>query len=478
MKNIKKFLVLALVLVTAGLFMGCEASATADSYVILDINPSVELIVSPKDKVIHANPLNEDAEILLVDLELVGMNLDEAIDLIIETAIELGFISTDEEAETIVTVELINDNDKVQERKRDELKEKINKSFQNRGLLGKAKDKEFGKDLKEEANLYDVNPGFLRLAKEAVFLSDDLTLEEALELTRKELLDIVKEVRKENKNMASNLREEFLEAKELLEEEYRPQFEELKNQMATLKARLLEIKELLEDLEDEEAIALLVGEREELKLELEDLIVAFKELKESLKNDIKNIRDEFHEETEGLKEQLKEQKQNRKNEHHEKVKEFKDKMEERRKNKKDEIKDYQKGKNNEEEKEDGHRHDRNKDKDEDEPKENKEQGRKKDKDVDEPKEDKEQGRDQNKGKEEQEDKEPGHEGKDEDRNQNKAQNKEDCENKEPGRDQNKDQNKEDCEDKENGQRHDKEKDKNLDEPKEDKEQARKGKKNQ
>ena len=277
------------------------------------------------------------------------MALDEAVDLVIEAAIELGYISTDEEAETVISVELINDNDKTQERKKEELKEKINKSFQNKGLLGKAEDKEFENEFKEEANLYDVSPGFLRLAKEVVFLSDNLSLEEALELSRKELLDIVKEVRKENKQIACQLKEEFLAEKELILAEYLPQIEELKEQKEVLKARLLEIKETLETLEDEEAIDLLVAEKEDLKEELENLKDSLRELKEMLKEEVKDVRDEFHEESKGLKEEIKEQKRNRKNEHQEKVEAFKEEKEERRKNNKEEIKEFQnkKGKNRE-----------------------------------------------------------------------------------------------------------------------------------
>jgi len=180
MKKIKFIFTFITLFAVIGLIVGCQTTAQAeDSYVTLDINPSVELIVSPKDKVIFANPLNEDAEILLVELDLIGINLDDAIDLIIQTSIELGYISVDEDVETFVFVATINADAKIQERVQNRVKEQVNKAFENRGVLGKANDKSYRKEFVNDAESYGVTPGFLFLAMQAVELSDELLLEDA-----------------------------------------------------------------------------------------------------------------------------------------------------------------------------------------------------------------------------------------------------------------------------------------------------------
>lgn len=342
MKKFKLVLTFIALFAVVGLIVGCSTTAQAeDSYVTLDINPSVELIVSPKDKVIYANPLNEDAEVLLVDLDLIGMDLEEAIDLIIETSIELGYIEADAETETYVSVQTINSDEAIQERVQQKVKEHVNKSFENRGMFGKAKDKEFNQDFLNEAETYGVNPGFLFLAKEAVALSDDLLLEDAVLLTRAELLDIVKQAREANKDLAMELRAEFQAERDLLFDEYHPQIEALEAQILTIETRIAEIDaELLAPTEETDVEAL-EAEKVTLNADLELLVADLEVLETELHDAMVVIRDEFHAESEALREIFKEAKQQRRNQYQETVNEFEEDMERRRDQMRDRIRDYQ-----------------------------------------------------------------------------------------------------------------------------------------
>jgi len=328
MKKIKfvlSFIALFAVVLT---IIGCQATAQAeDSYVTLDINPSIELIVSPQDKVIYANPLNEDAEVLLVELDLIGMDLDEAIDLIIATSIELGYISVDEDTETYVSVTTINPDDAVQERVKNMVKEHVNKAFENRGMLGKAKDKEFVPEFVTEADGYGVTPGFLFLAKEVVELSDELLLEDALLMTREELLDIVKEARQEAKDVAFELRDQFHTDRDALFETYHPQIEALELQIAEVTAQIEAAEEGTDVTELEAQLETLNTDLEALKTEFHDALAL--------------LRDEFHTQTQALRDAFIQAKQQRRNEHQEQVNQFKDDMEQRRNEMKDRVRDYQ-----------------------------------------------------------------------------------------------------------------------------------------
>ncbi len=349
MKNLKLVLTFIALFAVVGLIVGCSTTAQAeDSYVTLDINPSVELIVSPRDKVIYANPLNEDAEVLLVELDLIGMDLEDAIDLIIETSIELGYISVDEDTETYVSVSTINTDDAIQEKIQNKVKEHVNKAFEDRGMFGKAKDKEFNQEFLTEAQSFGVTPGFLFLAKEAVELKDDLLLEDAVLMTRAELLDIVKEARQAAKDVAFELRDEFHADRDALFLEYHPQIEALEVQILAIETRILEIdaeilapteETVVEDLEAEKAT--LETDLETLEAELEALQVEFKEKLEV-------IRDEFHTQSQALREAFKEAKQQMRNQHQETVNQFREEMEDRKDQMRDRIREYQEGQEDEE----------------------------------------------------------------------------------------------------------------------------------
>lgn len=328
MKKFKFVLSFIAIFALVGIIVGCTTSAQAeDSYVTLDINPSVELIVSPRDKVIYANPLNEDAEILLVDLDLIGMDLEDAIDLIIETSIELGYISADEDTETYVSVSAINADAELQERIKNKVKEHVNNAFQNKGLIGRAQDKGYQPEFIEEAEGYGVTPGFLFLAKEAVELSDGLLLEDALLMTRDELIEVVKAAREAMRDVAFELRDQFHADRDALIAEYVPQIEALEADIADVEAQI----EALEEGAD----------ATELEAQLADLNAQLEALEAEFHDEMALVRDAFHTQSEALREAFRQAKMQRRQQHQNEVNRFRQDMEERREQMRDRIRDYQ-----------------------------------------------------------------------------------------------------------------------------------------
>jgi phage host-nuclease inhibitor protein Gam len=328
MKKFKFVLSFIAIFALVGIIVGCTTTAQAeDSYVTLDINPSVELIVSPRDKVIYANPLNEDAEVLLVDLDLVGMDLEDAIDLIIETSIELGYIAADEDTETYVSVSAINADAQIQERIQNRVKEHVNNAFQNKGLMGKAQDKGYQPEFIEEAEGYGVTPGFLFLAKEAVELSDGLLLEDALLMTRAELIEIVKAAREVMKDVAFELRDQFHADRDALIAEYVPQIQALETEIANVEAQIEALEEGADATELEATIADLNEQLEALKTEFHDEMAA--------------VRDVFDTQSEALREEFRQAKTQRRNQFQNEVNQFRQDMEDRRDQMRDRIRDYQ-----------------------------------------------------------------------------------------------------------------------------------------
>ena len=77
-------------------FMACapQDEGTAKSYVALDINPSVELILDKNDDVLSVTAANEDARVLLYgESGIVGEHVSVAVDRIASLAEEYGYLS-------------------------------------------------------------------------------------------------------------------------------------------------------------------------------------------------------------------------------------------------------------------------------------------------------------------------------------------------------------------------------------------------
>ncbi len=282
------FTVFALILV----IVGCSGSVSAaEAYVTIDINPSIELVVNNRDEVVYVNALNEDAEVLLVDLDIIGMNVEDAMDLIIDKAIELGYIDTEAD-ETYVSVSSTSETD-FGERVKNRIKAAINNAFLVRSMMGKARDKAFTDEFIAEAESYGVEPGFLSLAYQVTYADDEITLEAALAMTQEDLVDILKEARSAAKDLAQAYKQEFLQARAEIRNQYLPDIQDLEAQIEALEteianatedtteleAQLAQLEANLQAVKDEMGGALLQL-REQYQAMTQEMVQAYQEMEE------------------------------------------------------------------------------------------------------------------------------------------------------------------------------------------------------
>lgn len=84
----------ALVLCIGG-FAGYSAYANlaVDSVIELDVNPSIQLEVNSKERVIAVSPLNEDAKIVVGDMDFKGSDVDVAVNALIGSMLRNGYIN-------------------------------------------------------------------------------------------------------------------------------------------------------------------------------------------------------------------------------------------------------------------------------------------------------------------------------------------------------------------------------------------------
>ncbi len=120
--NWKKLVALAAmfaIIFSGGILIWQSAGSNSSGAIIaLDVNPSIELEVNGKEKVVEARALNEDAETVLGTMDLKKVDLEVAVNAIIGSMVKNGYLSTEQNS-ILISVDSKN------EAKAAELKDKI-----------------------------------------------------------------------------------------------------------------------------------------------------------------------------------------------------------------------------------------------------------------------------------------------------------------------------------------------------------------
>lgn len=198
---LKKLSSLVLGLVAVLTLAACtdEMGTVSGYYVAVDINPSIEFIVDEDENVESFIFLNEDAAILCAELDFTGMNIDDAIELFVQTATEAGYIDPEgEDNAVLITVLGEEDEEPNMEQVRERLQKRILSHFARNYINGVVLTDDFSQeDLVAEAESLGVSPGKLKLAYAAQYSDETLLLEDLLEMPVKDLMAMVRELHAE-----------------------------------------------------------------------------------------------------------------------------------------------------------------------------------------------------------------------------------------------------------------------------------------
>ena len=81
----------ALMVVVAG--MGLAASKEALAVVSLDVNPSIEISIDKNERVLDANPINDEASEIIGEMNLKGSDIDVACNAIVGSMLTHGYLT-------------------------------------------------------------------------------------------------------------------------------------------------------------------------------------------------------------------------------------------------------------------------------------------------------------------------------------------------------------------------------------------------
>ena len=94
----------------------------------LDVNPSIELSLNRRDRVVESKAVNEDGQSVISKQKIKGQKLEEAVDSVITTMADEGYLKKNKEQKSAV---LVTVSSKKKERKKEELRQTISFNVEN-----------------------------------------------------------------------------------------------------------------------------------------------------------------------------------------------------------------------------------------------------------------------------------------------------------------------------------------------------------
>ena len=167
----------ALALVICGGAFGITSwrgANAVDSVVTLDVNPSLSMEVSAQERVLSVTPFNQDAEIILGDMDLTDTDLDVAVNALIGSMLQNGYLS---DLQNAILVSVENQDAARSAQLQQHLTDTINSVFQGGSLEGAVLSQTVTEsaDLNALAQQYGISVGKAALIQEIIAQDSTLT---------------------------------------------------------------------------------------------------------------------------------------------------------------------------------------------------------------------------------------------------------------------------------------------------------------
>ena len=117
-------------------FAGCSGkTAEAQSYMTVDINPSVEFTLDKDNKIVSVTALNDDGAVLISGTAFVGKTAEEGAKLVVELATQQGYLVKGEASKTDGEVKIaVSGNAETAKKIYDSVKGKVDKYIEDSGI--------------------------------------------------------------------------------------------------------------------------------------------------------------------------------------------------------------------------------------------------------------------------------------------------------------------------------------------------------
>lgn len=259
------------------------------TYIGLRINPEIEMIADENGTIVSANAVNTDGEVVLSAVELEGKTAEDAVEAFTETAIDLGYMDVEAGKDT-VNIDVQSESTEAAEKVEKSLSDKVMKFFEKKGIAGKVS-KEVLDTYLAAAEEWNVTPGHAKMIARVLEANPELTYDELMSLTVKELLELLKTDKHADK-IAADCKDDYKAAVKALKEEYKEMFE-LREEIEDIEDDLEDAKEADDDDDDDDDDKLTAEEIAALEAELAEKKAALKALEDEYNEKLDAIKAEF-----------------------------------------------------------------------------------------------------------------------------------------------------------------------------------------
>ena len=162
-----------------------------DSVIGIDVNPSVELSVNKKNKVLAAEALNDDAEKIMKDMDLKGVDLKVAVNAVIGSMVTNGYLN---DLDNAILVTVSNDSISKASSLRTAVVSDIKNTLEEKRLKAVVYDQQVIDEdqVKQLAKEYGISYGKAYFLKELIAQNSSLTMNDMKELAPLTMEEIAK----------------------------------------------------------------------------------------------------------------------------------------------------------------------------------------------------------------------------------------------------------------------------------------------
>ncbi|WP_312431708.1 anti-sigma-I factor RsgI family protein [Lacrimispora sp.] len=166
-----------------------------DSVIGIDVNPSVELSVNKKNKVLAAKALNEDGESIMQDMDLKGVDLNTAVNAVIGSMVTHGYLS---ELDNAILVTVSNDSIRKAQGLRSAVVNDIRNTLEEKQLKAVVYDQQVMEEdeVKQLAEEYKISYGKAYFLRELILQNNSLSMDDMkalAPLTMEEIAKVITE---------------------------------------------------------------------------------------------------------------------------------------------------------------------------------------------------------------------------------------------------------------------------------------------
>lgn len=193
----KKIIIIIICIITLGLIGGSIYYLRKEyeeklTYVILNVNPEIELELNQNNKVKKAAGLDEAGALVLADLNLKDKTLAAALDILMKELIKTGYLN-EYSNNNIVIATIVNNDEQKRLKLESEVAQIIDDSLNNQNMASIVAIRSITDEMQTMAVGYNINNGKMLLIAKAMELDESLKEEV---LAKQTLYQIRKQIKK------------------------------------------------------------------------------------------------------------------------------------------------------------------------------------------------------------------------------------------------------------------------------------------